>query len=120
MSSPKPTITFAFNVLKLNVLPSLVIHDTLLINDTTLTNVVTSVIYQYIGTSSNGQTCVITGECPLAKPNLDNYKDYHELTETEVVTWLESSVNVQKFQADITDYLNGNNVISLPLPWISS
>ena len=117
MSSSKNTVTFAFKILKLNVLPSLVIHDDLLINDTTLTNVVTSIVYQYVGTSSNGQTCVITGECPLNKPSIQNYKDYHELTQLEVLNWLQSSVNVQKFQEDITDYLNGNTIISLPMPW---
>jgi ABC-type maltose transport system permease subunit len=115
MSSSTPTITFAFNIIKLNVLPNLTI------NDTTLTNVVTSIIYQYIGTaSSNNQTCIITGESLLNKPTLENYKDYHELTEEEVLSWLQSTVNVEKHQSDITNYLNGNNIISLPLPWQAS
>ena len=112
MSSP--TITFAFKVLKLNVIP------TLTINTTTLTNVITSVVYQYTGTSSTGQNCVVTGEAPLAPPDCNSYKDFHKLTEEDVLSWLESTVNVNKFQTDITNYLNGNNVISLPLPWSSN
>ena len=109
-----PTISFAFKVLKLNAMP------TLTINTTTLTNVVTSVVYQYTGISSNGQTCVVTGEVPMATPDVNSYTDFHKLTEDEVLKWLESTVNVEKLQSDITNYLNGNNILSLPLPWNSS
>ena len=112
--TPTPTITFAFKVLKLNVIP------TLTINTTTLTNVVTSIVYQYTGTSSTGQTCVITGEAPLGQPDLNSYTDFNKLTEAEVINWLESTVNINKYQTDITNYLNGNNIVSLPLPWTSS
>ena len=112
MSSP--TITFAFTVLKLNVIP------TFTIGTTTLINVVTSVVYQYTGTSSNGQTSVITGEIPLAPPDLSTYTDFHKLSQSEVISWLEASVNVNKYQTDITNSLNGNNITSLPLPWTTN
>ena len=105
-------ITYSFKILKLNVMPSF------FINSVELKNVVTSVIYQYIGLNSkNGQTCVVTGEAIMAPPSLDDYKEFHELTQEEVLNWL-NKIDVTKFQRDINNYLTGNNIISMGLPWI--
>lgn len=110
--SSSNNITFYFKILKLNVLPSYKIGDTELLN------VVTSIVYQYIGETTDGKNCIITAECPLSKPTMDSYTDFHNLNESDVITWLKSNVNENKFKLDITNYLNGNNVVEMELPWI--
>ena len=110
-------ITYEFKILKLNVLPTLKLNET-----TTLNNVVTSIIFNYIGTNtSNNQTCIITNEIPLTLPTTnDNYTDFNKLTQPEVTSWLISSVTVEKYNKQIIDYFDDNKIIQLDVPWLAN
>jgi len=107
-------ITYEFKILKLNVLPTLKLNET-----TTLNNVVTSIIFNYIGTNtSNNQTCIITNEIPLTLPTTnENYTDFNKLTEQECKNWLITTVNVENYNKQINDYFDNNKIIQLDVPW---
>ena len=107
-------ITYEFKILKLNVLPTLKINET-----TTLKNVITSIIFNYIGTNTlTNQTCIITNEIPLNPPSsVENFVDFHNLTKPEVTSWLIGTVNVEKYDKQIIDYFDDNKVIQLDVPW---
>ena len=111
------SITFSIQILKLNVLPSYKINDTTILN-----NVVVSVVFNYKGIrQSDGKICTFTNEKPLDLPNSNsNYTDYHQLTEQEVISWLESDEElIKSLQKLINDWFDQNQPTTLPLPWIS-
>jgi len=106
-------ITYTIKIVKLNVIPSFTVDTTV------LNNVVSSVVFNYTGTNSNNEKCTITIEAPLTLPtSSENYVDFQKLSEEEVVSWINSTVNFTKYNNDISDYLNKNHVVCITtLPW---
>jgi len=108
-------ITYEFKILKLNVLPTMKINETI-----TLNNVITSIVFNYIGTNNlTEQKCIITNEIPLSPPTSnENYIDFHNLTQPEVTNWLISTINVEECNKQISDYFDDNKIIQMDLPWM--
>ena len=103
-------ITFEFKVKQLEVAP--ILGD--------LENVVTRVRYDYIGTDEEGNTATFTGATPMPAPNSEAYKPFEELTEPDVISWLEEVADKPHMQERITkairEKITPKNV-DMPLPW---
>ncbi len=65
----------------------------------------------------------IYGTCTFdVKPDNPNFIAYADLTEADVIGWLEGSLNVEAMQLGIDAQINSTlnpPIIVLPLPWIS-
>ena len=90
-----------------------------------LTDVVTRVRYNYTGIDEeSGLSAVFAGATPVPAPaSGSEFIPLQDLTEAEVVAWLESVVNPDHMQEVITK--NINNQIApkyepTPLPWAPS
>lgn len=63
------------------------------------------------------------GTCTFeADPANPNFIPYADLTEADVIAWLEAGLNVDAMQAGIATQINdvlNPSIIVLPLPWIS-
>lgn len=104
-------ITFEFKVKQLEVAPML--------GD--LENVVTRVRYDYIGTDDQGNTFTFAGATPMPAPNSKAYRPFDQLTEADVVSWLEEVADKPHMQERITkaiqEKITPKNV-DMPLPWV--
>ena len=116
--SSTPTITYSFQILHLNVIPNFKLND-----DVTLTNVVSSVIFNYVALRiSDNRQYIITNEIPLDPPTTStNYKEYHSLTEEEIISWLISNEElVKRLKYQIDTYFDDNQIKTLRLPWATN
>ena len=80
------TINYTFKISSINRLV-LYIDE----NDNTYNNLITKINYFYQGIDDNDNTMAIYNSCiNLPKPTTTTYKNYDELTETDLITWIES------------------------------
>lgn len=103
-------ITFEFKIKQLEVAPML--------GD--LENVVTRVRYDYVGTDENGVTSTFVGATPMPAPNSNAYKPFDQLTEGDVVSWLEEVADKPHMQERITKAIQAQIApknVDMPLPW---
>lgn len=103
-------ITFEFKIKQLEVAPML--------GD--LENVVTRVRYDYIGTDENRVTSTFVGATPMPAPNSEAYKPFDQLTETDVISWLEEVADKSHMQERITKAIQAQITpknVDMPLPW---
>lgn len=69
-----------------------------------LNNVVYKVHYEYIATSEevdeegNNYTGKIKGKMDIDVPDSENFIEFEDLTEDQVIGWLESKLNMDKFK----------------------
>lgn len=103
-------ITFTFKVNKIEVAPTL----------GELTNVVTRVRYDYIGTDEEGNEATFAGVTPMPAPDAANYKQLEELVEEDVISWLEATADKEHMQYRITKQITEKvapKYVDTPLPW---
>ena len=103
-------ITFEFKIKQLEVAPML--------GD--LENVVTRVRYDYVGTDEEGNTASFAGATPMPAPNSEAYKPFDQLTEADVVSWLEEVADKPHMQERITKAIQQQVApknVDMPLPW---
>lgn len=102
-------ITFTFNVISLNVAPSL----------DGLTDVVTSVVSQVVATDGT-YYAQQTFTDQVGPPNPGDFTAYPDLTQAEVLTWIPdhgADFDVQSYlAANIAEQANPP-IITPPLPW---
>lgn len=103
------SITFAFNVISLNVSPSL----------DGLTDVVTSVVSQVIGTDGT-YYAQQTFTDQVGAPDPGDFTAYPDLTQAQVLTWIPdhgADFDVQSFLASNIQEQANPPIITPPLPW---
>lgn len=103
-------INFTFKVNKIETAPSL----------DGLTNVVTRVRYDYIGEDEDGNEGVFAGVTPMPAPDAESYTALEELTEADVVSWLEAVADKPHMQQRITKQIQAKvapKYVDTPLPW---
>lgn len=103
-------ITFEFKIKQLEVAPML--------GD--LENVVTRVRYDYVGTDENGVTSTFVGATPMPAPDSKSYKPFDQLTEVDVISWLEEVADKPHMQERITKGIQAQITpknVDMPLPW---
>ena len=94
------------------------INSTLkIINLNGLLNVIQNVNWQYTGTDENGASKTIYGVTPLNAPNPENFTPYDEITEANIIVWLENILNIAAMQKNIEQqiYLYNNSTTIDPL-----
>ena len=86
-------------------------------------NFVTRVYWRYIGTNENNTSSNITGYVEFDNRGPNEYIEYTDITEEEVINWLNNYTSVGEMQTIITQKIydiENPPIINLPLPWIPS
>lgn len=83
------------------------------IDDDGLSNVVQTVHWRLIGTDENGVSSSVYGAASFPKPEAEGYIPFEDLTEEIVVGWLESVLDVESLEKQISDniYLINNPIM---------
>lgn len=101
--------TYKWIIYSLNVIPSFEGYN----------NFVTIINWRYNATSDSGITANIEGQTTFNKV-CDSFIDYNNLTENEVINWIESTEDIaslkEKLDSAINEKINPQ-IVSLPIPW---
>lgn len=103
------SITFKWEVVRLDAAPS----------ENGLNNVVKNIHWKYHINDGVNSTHIV-GSMGLFPPNPASFVDYNDLTEADVVSWLETIVDKEELQESLMVQLQAITnppVISKPLPW---
>lgn len=84
-----------------------------------LTDVVKLVhwIYQTI---NGNYSATLYGKMPCATPSETDFTAYPDLTEDQVISWLEAGLDVDALNANLDQQIEDQNnppIVNLPLPW---
>lgn len=82
--------------------------------------IVTTVHWTYKGTDENDVTAEIYGAQAVGEPTPDAFTPYPELSEEQVIGWMESVLNVEEMQANLAkqiDLIINPVTITLPPPF---
>ena len=96
------------------------------VQEGTLINVVQTIHWRYKATeivpgiSGSADTTYVVeiyGAAPLSEPTPETFTDYNSLTETQVIGWLEGTLNMEEIQTKLTDEINLQiNPVNVTLP----
>lgn len=88
--------------------------------DEKLDKVVTVVHWRYEGLDEDGITAETYGTQAVGEPNPDAFTAYPEISEEQVIGWMESVMDVEEMQANIAnqiDLIANPITITLPPPF---
>lgn len=104
-------ITYTFTPTKVEIAPSL----------DGLEKVITRVRYDYKGVNEDGIEGVFAGVTPMPVPkDTENFKPFEELTEEDVISWLEAVADRTHMDQRIKKQINDQiapKYVDTPLPW---
>lgn len=103
-------ITYTFTNIQVEVAPSL----------DGLTDVVTRVRYTYKGVDENGIESTFPGVTPMPLPSDENFIPFNQLTEAEVISWLEAVADIPHMQQQVDRGINNQinpKYVPVPNPW---
>jgi hypothetical protein len=103
-------ITYEFTNIKVEIAPQL--------GD--LQDVITRARYTYVGTDENGIKGEFQGATPMPAPGDANFIPFNEVTEPEVVAWLEEVADKPHMQEQIAKQINNQinpKYVPVPNPW---
>jgi len=66
-----------------------------------LDNVIYNVHYSYIGEDANGNVTTRIGVHAVQPPSSDSFVPFDQLTQADVISWIESDLPVQQMQQDL-------------------
>jgi hypothetical protein len=90
-----------------------------------LPNVINQIHWRYNATQVDGNKTWFAetyGATSVAQPNPQNFIPYEDVTEAEVISWLELVLPIDAMQASLEANINlqiNPTEITLPLPWNS-
>ena len=108
------TITYSFKITGINRLLLYVDEDGNTYND-----LITKINFYYEGVDDDNTTAIYGSSVELAKPKVDSYKSFNELTEIELTSWLENSLSsdeITSMKTIIKNNIADKKTISI-LPW---
>jgi hypothetical protein len=88
-----------------------------------LSNVINVIHWRYNATQVDGDKTWFAetyGATSVAQPNPQNFVPYEDVTEAEVISWLEATLPIDAMQASLEANINlqiNPTEITLPLPW---
>lgn len=85
-----------------------------------LNNVITEVRYSYVGTDEDGITSTYPGRTALPSPDSEAFKPTIELTQEDVIGWLESHADLNIMRQAIEAHIEQQSGIiykGSTLPW---
>ena len=103
-------INYTFSDLKVEIAPSL----------DGLSDVITRVRYNYNGVDENGYSGSFSGATPMPQPATGSFTPFNEVTEPEVVAWLEAVADKPHMQLQIQKQINNQvapKYVPVPNPW---
>ena len=65
-----------------------------------LSSVVGSVDFEFIAENENGIFVSILGKQPLPPPNSDSFIQYEDVTKADIISWLESVIDMDGLKAN--------------------
>jgi hypothetical protein len=71
-----------------------------------LNNVVTTVHWRYRGTDKDGITAEVYGAQAVGEPNPDAFTPYPEISEEQVIGWMESMIDMEAMNENIANQIN--------------
>ena len=104
-------ITYTYDIHELKAVPSA--------GD--LEQVITEVVYSYIGTNEDGITSMYPGRTTLPTPDSEEFTPVEELTEELVIEWLEANAELNLMQAAIEAHIEQQSGVIYKgntLPWV--
>jgi len=81
------TITYSFKITSVNRLILYVDED-----GNEFNNVITKINFYYEGVNDDGIKAIYNSNVSLAKPTVNSYKAFSQLTEADLVLWLETAI----------------------------
>jgi hypothetical protein len=93
-------------------------------SDETLTDVVKSIHWRKQATETVGEktyTVDVYGSCGVTAPTPEAFISYADLTEAEVIAWLEATIDVESIDNSLDAQLESTKnppIVSKPLPWV--
>jgi hypothetical protein len=109
------TITYCFKISSVNKLTYYVDEE-----GNTYNNLISKINYQYIGTDEDNLNITYNSYIDLPKPTSANYKNYDELTEADLISWLESLISsdaITLMQNTIINNIQDIKTRTSSLPW---
>ena len=70
-----------------------------------LHNVVTTVHWRYSGTDNEGVTAELYGAQAVGEPNPDAFTPYPEISEEQVISWMNNVMDVEAMQGNIANQI---------------
>ena len=104
-------ITYTWSISKLDCAPA----------ENGLTNIVKVIHWGLTGVDENGISASMSNSYPLSTPSPEAFTDYSTLTEANVISWLESNLDVGYIKSILSNEISSQYnppITSLPLPWI--
>jgi hypothetical protein len=89
--------------------------------DEKLDEIVTTVHWRYGGSDEDGVTAEVYGAQSVGEPNPDAFTPYPEISEEQVIKWMESVINVEEMNDNISkqiDLIKNPIQVTLPPPFI--
>ncbi len=102
--------TFTFSDIKVEIAPSL----------DGLTDVITRVRYNYKGVDENGYSGSFPGVTPMPLPGSGSFIPFNQVTEPEVVEWLDEVADKPHMQQQIEKQIQNQitpKYVPVPNPW---
>ena len=85
--------------------------------DEKLDKVVTTVHWRYKGTDEDGIEAEVYGAQPVGEPNPDAFTPYPEISEEQVIKWMESIIDMEAMNENIANQIDLiKNPIQVTLP----
>lgn len=106
-------ITYTFltdNTMKLEMAPEL----------NGLEKVITRVRYNYVGVDENGNEGTFAGVTPMPAPNAEGCKPFEELTQEDIISWLEAKADLAHMQERILKQIETKitpKYVEITAPW---
>ena len=109
------TITYNFKISSINKLLYYADEE-----GNTYENLISKINYQYVGIDEDNVTIAYNSSIDLPKPTSTNYINYNDLTESDIITWLEtliSSDTITLMQTVISKNIDDIKTKTDKLPW---
>lgn len=90
------------------------------VNENEMQNIVTTVHWRYQGIDENNVSAELYGAQGLPEPTPEAFIPYPELSEQQVIEWMEQTMDIQEMQLNIAnqiDAIENPTNTTLPAPW---
>ena len=90
------------------------------VDENGLNKVVTTVHWIYNGTDEDGISATIYGAQAVGEPNPDAFTPYPDLSEEQVIEWMEETMDVEALQANLAaqiELIINPVIVTLPPPF---
>ena len=109
------TITYTFKITSVNRLTLYIDEE-----NNEYTNVITKINYFYEGIDEEENKAIYNSSVSLSKPKINTYKAFSELTEADLLLWLENSI--PESEITLMKSVISNNIDEIKtkssLPWL--